>query len=127
MVEIGHVAFNAWEKVHGSALVVIDCDFGKVVAYVLQDIVMGVCHISSVLIVLVPKLEFKNEFGSIGWIRNSGVVCMCCVDADVVTRKLRFPICCGGHGGGDSSRLRSSQYYGYGRTRMYVQTKKPVL
>ena len=125
MAEIGHLAFKAWEMVHGSAAVVIDCDFGKVVAYVLQDSVMGVCHISSVLIVLWPKLEFKNEFGSFSWICNSGVACMCCVDTDVIAHKLRFG--CGGHGGGDSLRLRSGQYYGSRGTRMYVQTKNPVL
>ena len=127
MAEIGCIAFKAWGMVHGSATVVIDCDVGKVVAYVLQDSVMGVCHISSVLIVLGPKLEFKNEFGSFSWIRNSGVVCMCCVDTDVVAHELRFTICCSGHGGGDSLRLRSSQYYGYGGTQMCIQTKNPVL
>ena len=127
MAEIGHVAFNAWEMVHGSAMVVIDCDFRKVVAYVLQDSVMGVLHISSVLIVLGPELEFKNEFGSFSWIHNCGVVCMCCVDTDVIARKLRFTVRCGGHGGGDSLRLHSGQYYGYGGARMYVQTKNPVL
>ena len=127
MAEIGHVAFNAWEMVHGSAVVVIDCDFGKVVGYVLQESVMGVCHISSVLIVLGPKLEFKNKFRIFSWIHNSVVVCMCCVDTDVITRELRFTICCSGHGGGDSLRLHSSQYYGYGGTWMYVQTKNPLL
>ena len=48
MAEIGCVSFNAWEMVHGSAVVVIDCDFGKVVGYVLQESVMDVCHVSSV-------------------------------------------------------------------------------
>ena len=74
-------------------------------AYVLQDSVMGVCHISSVLIVLGPKLEFKKGFGSFGWIHNSGVAYMCCVDTDVVAHELRFTISCGGHGGGDNLRI----------------------
>ena len=80
MAEIGCVSFNAWEMVHGSAVVVIDCDFGKVVGYVLQESVMDICHVSSVFIVLGPKLEFKNKFRIFSWIHNSVVVCMCCVE-----------------------------------------------
>ena len=126
MVEIGHIAFNAWEMIHGSAVVIIQCYFGKVVAYGLQDSVMGVCHIGSVLLVLRPELEFKNVFGCASRIHNSGVVCMCCVNTDIVTQELRFTIHCSGHGCGDSTRLHSSQYYGYRGTGMYVQTKTPV-
>ena len=91
MVEICRIAFNAWEAVHSSAAVVIDCNFGKVVAYVLQDSVMGVHHISSVLIVLGAKLEFKNEFGSFSWIHNSVVVYMCCADTVVVATNSDSP------------------------------------
>ena len=84
MAEIGHVAFNAWEVIHGSSVVVIDCYFCKVMVYGLQDSVMGVCHISSVLLGLRPKLEFKNIlFRCVSQVRNSGVVCMSCVDTGV--------------------------------------------
>ena len=123
MAEIGCIALNAWEVIHGSAAVVIDCYFGKVMAYGLQDSVMGVHHISSVCLGLRPKLEFMNVFRHIGWIHNSDDVCMSCVDTDVVAGELRFTIHCGGHGCGDSPRLHSGQYYGYGGTQMDVQTK----
>ena len=68
---------------------------------------MGVGHISSVSLSHKMKLDFKNIFRHISQVRNGAVVCMSCVDTDVVTGELRFTIHCGGHGCGDSPRLHS--------------------
>ena len=40
MAEICCIAFDAWEMIHGSAAVVIDCYFRKVVVDGLQDSVI---------------------------------------------------------------------------------------
>ena len=130
MLKICSIAFNAWEMIHGFATVVIDCYFGKVMAYGLQDSVMSVGHISNVLLscrTCRTKLEFKNVFRHIGWVCNGGGVCMSCGDTDVIAGELRFTVHCSGHGCGDSPWLHSDYCYGYGGTQMDVQTKNCVL
>ena len=106
--------------VHGFATVVIDCNFRKVITNGLQDSTMCVGHIYIAFLIHRMKLKFQNIFRHIGWVSYGGIVCVGGVGTDVIIGEFRFTICCGGHGCGDSQRLHSGWYYGYGWTRMDI-------